>query len=68
MAGAARRTKNHHDRLRAAGLIPRQHWVTDGENTQIKRIIKQWRGQDSGMSVVEKEAADILKPVEGAEK
>lgn len=62
IAGATRRTQTYQDRLRKAGLTPRQHWVTGGENSQIKRIIKRWRGEATDMSEAEAEAADVLKP------
>jgi hypothetical protein len=64
IAGAKRRTKAYQDKLRKAGLTPRQHWVTDGENAQIKRIIKRWRGEATDLSPIQKEAADKLKPTE----
>lgn len=64
IAGAKRRTKAHQDKLREAGLTPRQHWVTDGENAQIKRIIKRWRGEVTDLPPIQKEAADELKPTE----
>ena len=62
IAGARRRTQDYQARLREAGLTPRQHWVTDGENSQIKRVIKRWRGEATDLADAEAEAADLLKP------
>lgn len=64
--GARRRTKSYQRRLREAGLAPRQHWVTDAENAQIKRVIKRWRGQPTDLTEEQAAAADVLKPVHGA--
>lgn len=62
IAGAKRRTQDYQAKLRKAGLTPRQHWVTDGENAQIKRVIKRWRGEATDLTDAEAEAADALKP------
>lgn len=62
IAGAKRRTQEYQARLRKAGLTPRQHWVTDGENAQIKQVIKRWRGEPSELVGDQAEAADILNP------
>lgn len=62
IAGATRRTKEYQAKLRKAGLTPRQHWVTDGENAQIKRVIKHWRGEPTDLTDEEAEAAGLLKP------
>lgn len=64
IAGAKRRTKAYQDRLRKAGMKARQHWVTDAENDQIKRVIKRWRGEPNDLRPDEAEAADVLRPKE----
>lgn len=62
VAGAKRRTQAYQDKLRGAGLTPRQYWVSEAENAQIKRVVKLWRGEPTDLSAAEAEAADILKP------
>lgn len=62
-AGVKRRMAEYRQRLREAGLKPREIWASDSEAVRLRSIADRWHGEsNSELDAAQAKAADLLKP------